>query len=131
MRRIWLLLPAMMAVASCATPPAATSESRSRRECFWASQVTGFSDAGADRALIHVGARETWELTLSPGCPDVDWAMRIGIRSRGGERICPGRPAELLVPEASGSGVRRCLVQGIRKLPPGEAAAARGNRPAP
>lgn len=120
-----LLVPAL-AVAACAGTDGAWHD---RQDCFWASQVTGFSVAGPERALVRVGARDAWELTLSPGCPDVDWTMRIGIRSRTGERICPGRPAELLVPEASGSGLRSCLVRQVRKLASEEAAAARGPAP--
>lgn len=113
MLRICLLVPAFLAITSFASP---AIPAQAQRTCFWASEVTGFDDAGADRVLVHIGRRATWELTLSPGCPDANWAMRIGIRSRGSERICPGRPAELIVPDASGSG-SRCLVRTIRKLP--------------
>jgi hypothetical protein len=116
MLRIALLPPAMLAIAAPALPHAADSP-QSRRACFWPSQVSGFGDAGPDKAILRIGARERWELTLSPGCPDVDWAMRIGIRARGGERVCEGRPAELIVPEESGTGARRCLVRTVRKLP--------------
>ena len=127
MRPIWLLLPALLPAGSCtAEPLAVTATANGQRACFWASEVTGFSDAGSDRALVKIGSRETWELTLSPGCPDVDWALTVGIRSRGGERICSGRNAELLVPNASGQGFQRCLVRNVRKLPPEEAAQARG-----
>ncbi|MES2441187.1 MAG: DUF6491 family protein [Pseudomonadota bacterium] len=123
MIRIFLLPAALLATASFAAPP---EPAPGPRECFWASQVTGFSDAGPKRALVNIGSRETWELTLSPGCPAVNWALNIGIRARSGERICPGRPAELLVPNASESGFQRCLVRDIRKLSRKEAAAARG-----
>ena len=129
MRQIYLLLPALFA-AACAPERPATADSLSSRECFWGSQVTGFSDAGPDRAILNIGQRESWELTLAPGCPDVNWALNIGIRARGGDRICPGRPADLFVPNASGNGLRRCLVQSVRKLSPGEAAAVRGRIPA-
>ncbi len=129
MYRMCLLPLALFTVTACTPEPPATAQ-QSSRECFWGSQVTGFSDAGPDRAILNIGQRESWELTLAPGCPDVDWAMKIGIRSRGGDRICPGRPAELFVPNASGSGMRRCLVQSVRKLSPEEAAAVRGRTPA-
>ena len=111
-------LVGLVPLAACAAAPGTSAATQDPRACFWASEVTSFSDAGSDRALVKIGQRETWELTLSPGCPDVDWAMRIGIRSRGGERICSGANAELLVPEASGTGMRRCLVREVRQLPP-------------
>lgn len=131
MRRTCFLLPALLAATSCA-PERPVPAEQAGRECFWGSQVTGFSDAGPDHAILNIGQMESWELTLAPGCPDVDWAMKIGIRTRGGDRICPGRPADLFVPNASGSGsgMRRCLVRNVRKLSPEEAAAVRGRSPA-
>lgn len=128
MRRICLLLVALLSTAAPAAPPASTPP-QTGRQCFLASQVTGFGDAGPDRALVHVGRRDTWELALSPGCPDMNWAMKIGIRPRSGDHICPDRPAELLVPNASESGFQRCLVRSVRKLAADEAAAARGEKP--
>jgi hypothetical protein len=86
--------------------------------------VTGFSDSGPDRALVSIGQRETWELTLSPGCPDVNWALSIGIAARTGNRICEGRPAQLLIPSATDQ-MQRCLVRSVRKLSAAEAKAAR------
>jgi hypothetical protein len=118
MLRACLLVAAIAALSGCAATPGTTAATQEPRACFWASEVTSFSDAGQDRALVKIGRRETWELALSPGCPDVDWAMRLGIRSRGGERICSGANAELLVPGASGSGVRRCLVRDVRRVAP-------------
>ena len=132
MRLLPVLLTVSLAAAACDTPSteATVSAGGSRPEqCFWASAVTGFSDAGPDRALVNIGSRATWELSLTPGCPDVDWAMRIGIVSRGSERICPGAPAELLVPTAGERGLQRCLVRQVRKLSPEEAEAARGEAP--
>lgn len=126
-----LLLPVLLSGAACTLPPEAGTAAQDRRECFWASGVTGFNDAGPDRALVNIGGRETWELTLSPGCPDIDWAMTIGIRSRGTQRICSGTDAELLIPSASGRSAQRCLVRTVRKLSPEEAAVARGDAPRP
>lgn len=119
MRKMWLMVAALLATTACAAPSSVGS-SASAAQCFWASQVSGFSSAGPDRARVRIGTRERWELALSPGCPDIDWAMKVGIRARGGERICSGRNADLLVPNASGSGMQRCLVRGVRKLPPEE-----------
>ncbi|TFI57644.1 hypothetical protein E2493_14060 [Sphingomonas parva] len=116
-------------LAGCTASSRGTSEAATdtgARQCFWASEVTSFSDAGPDRALVSIGRRETWALDLAPGCPEVDYAMRIGIVSRGSERICSGANAELVVPTASGRGAQRCLVRAVRRLSPEEAAAARG-----
>lgn len=107
------LLAFSLLMISCTAAPHATTDAP---RCFRASSITGFTDAGPDRAIIQIGSREKWELTLSSGCPDVDWAMSIGIHSRGGERICEGRPAEIFVPEASGGGSRQCLVTEARRL---------------
>lgn len=129
MHRICLLLLGSLATTAC-VPERPGPVQQAGQECFWGTQVTGFSDAGPDRAILNIGQRESWELTLAPGCPDVNWALNIGIRARGGDRICPGRPADLFVPNASGTGMRRCLVQNVRKLSPDEAAAVRGRTPA-
>ena len=116
MQKFWPMVAVLLAPACAAPSPMGSSASAA--QCFWASQVSGFSSTGRHRALVRIGTRERWELTLAPGCPDIDWAMQIGIRARGGSRICSGRNAELLVPNASGSGMQRCLVRDIRPLPP-------------
>ena len=130
--RLGLLAVPLIAAAACTAPTGgepAGSASAAPGECFWASQVTGFSHSGRDVALVHISRRETWELSLAPGCPDVDWAMKIGIVSRGSQRICSGRDAELIVPSASERSADRCLVRSVRKLSPAEADAARGHSP--
>lgn len=129
MRCYLVLVPLAFATACTAAPPDTVSTAQAARECFFASSVTGFSDAGPDKAIVNIGSRESWELTLSGGCPDVDYAMKIGIVSRGSQRICSGRHAELIVPSASGSGAKRCLVRSVRKLSSAEADAVRGRSP--
>lgn len=129
----FVLFAALPFLASCATQDRHTPTelaSGGTNECFFASQVGGFKDGGPDRALLRIGFRAGYELTLSPGCPRVDYATNIGIVSRGGSRICEGRPAELVVPRASGSGAQRCLVSNIRRLSDAEMATAWGREPA-
>jgi hypothetical protein len=116
MRTLWLILP--IAASGCAPRAADGAAASPPRACFWSSEVTGFADAGPGRAILNSGGRDSWELTLAPGCSNVDWALQIGIRARGGQQICPGRPAELIVPDASGTGARTCLVRSIRRVPP-------------
>jgi len=123
----WALLPLGLLAACSAEPPAAGVAGA--QQCFWNSQVTGFSDAGPDRAIVNIGSRESWELELSPGCPDVDYAQRIALVARGGSRICSGSNVELVVPDTSRTSARRCLVRSVRKLSAEEAAAVRGRTP--
>lgn len=133
MRAVDLVLASMLGAAACTAPArdaVGPMAAESPRQCFWSSSVTGFSDAGPNLALVNLGLYETWELAVSPGCPDIDYAQRLGIVSRGGSgRICSGRDAELLIPPVSGRGLQRCLVRSVRKLSPEEAAAARGETP--
>lgn len=129
----FILFAALPILSSCAAQDVqrpADSESGGTDECFFASQVGGFTDGGPDQALVRIGFRAGYELTLSPGCPAVDYATNIGIVSRGGSRICAGRPAELVIPRASGTGVQRCLVSNIRKLTEQEMASAWSREPA-
>lgn len=129
MRLGWILMAAAVAMSACGAAQAPVADARSAPECFYPSQVGGFQPAGDDRAIVRVGFRQAWELTLSPGCPSIDWATSIVLRPRGGERICPGRPVDMLVPEASGREYRRCLVNDVRRLSDAEARAAWGEAP--
>lgn len=126
MRWICLLLPVALTAAAPVPSRPPQEQAEAPRTCFWPSEVTSFSSGGADLARVHISRRETWELTLARGCPNVDWAQEIAIRPRGGDRVCTGRPAELIVPDASGRSARNCLVTGIRLLSSEEAAAAVG-----
>lgn len=131
--RSFILLAATLLSSSCADQPVNTvtnATAEGTRECFFGSQISGFKDDGQDRVLVRLGFREAYALTLAAGCPPVNLATSIGIVSRGGDRICIGRPAELVVPRASGSGSQRCLVSNIRKLSDTELATAWGRQPA-
>jgi hypothetical protein len=117
MRWTCLVLLPLVGVAACTGPnpggPAATDQHA--RQCFWASEVTSFGNAGATRVIANIYNQEKWELTLASGCSNANWAMRIGIVSRGSQQICTDQPAELLVPSPGGT-MQRCLVSGVRKL---------------
>jgi hypothetical protein len=115
-----------LTASACATPPAgapvSTTEPAGQTataegpRCFNASRVGGFAQVRRGLVRVSVGARDYYELELYPGCPDVDWSLGIGIRSRAGDIICDRGDAELLIPESSGAPVRRCLVRSVRKV---------------
>lgn len=129
--RVQLFALTFITLLTACAPQSRTAGVKGAPRCFWNSQVTGFSDAGPGRAIVNNGSRDSWEVELSPGCPNVDWAQRIAILSRSGGRICSGANVELAIPDASGTGSRRCLVRSIRKLSAAEAAAVRGQAPRP
>lgn len=115
--------------AACTTgnPQSAQAEQRDGRQCFNVSQVSGFHAVDRDTVQVTVGARTVYQLEIVGVCPDVDWSLRVGIRSTSGSSwVCSGLDAELIVP--SPSGVQRCPVTGVRQLTPEEVEASRARR---
>jgi hypothetical protein len=82
------------------------------RQCFLANQVNSFTPSKAGFVDVRAGASRYFRLDLGGGCPNVDWSMRVGIRSvGGGSWICEGYDAELIVPDPSGA--ERCPVSKV------------------
>ena len=115
----------VLALGSCATDsPVAGAQAVGAggpRECFRTSSVNSFEPVGRDTVNVRVGVREVYQLTLAPGCPDLDWEQKIAIQSRGTTRICTGLDAEIISNPPSGP--ERCPVRSVRKLTAAEAAA--------
>jgi hypothetical protein len=112
-----VFVAALIGLAACTgrSPNGPLATAQGAKQCFWASDVTSFGDAGPKRVIANIYNQEKWELTLASGCSNANWAMHIGIVSRGSQQICTDRPAELLLP-LPGGGVQRCLVSSVRKL---------------
>ncbi len=127
MFRMTVSIVALMATGASALPAALGSKRPPRKECFYSSQVTGFTNGGPDRVYANISRRATYELSLSPGCSQIDWALNLAIQARGTQRICSGYDAELIVPRASGSGAQRCLIRNIRRLSDAERDAVRAS----
>ena len=135
-RLIPFIVPAMGAAlilawtavsAPAAAPPNAARAQRPAPRCFLASQVNGFTSHGDDSVDVRVGANRTYRLSLAGPCPDVDWSLRVALRTTGGSSwICQGADAEIIVPSPNGR--QRCLVTDVRALTPDEAAASRRRR---
>jgi hypothetical protein len=119
---------AKMALASAALAlpllagPASAAPNGPAKQCFYSRDVSGFNAVDNDHVYVSTGVKDVYELTLFGGCQDVDWTLRIGLVSHGGNFICEGSDAELLVP-SSIAGPQRCPVSQIRKLTPAEVAA--------
>lgn len=126
---ISLKLPALMAsagiLAGCAAAadPTVAAAQPEGRQCFHADTVNSFSAIGENAVMVRSGVNDYYRLELFGPCLDVDWAMRIGIRSRGSSWVCEGFDAELIVPHVTG--VQQCPVRSVRKLSDAEAEALR------
>jgi len=117
------LLVAWAAASGSAGAASATAE-RPAPRCFLARQANGFTARGRDAVDVHVGANRYYRLSLGGVCPDVDWSLRVGIRTLGGGSwICQGADAEIIVPSPNGR--QRCLVTDVRPLSREEVAASR------
>ena len=105
-----------LAIGACSTSPApAGAAARSSGQCFHASNVNSFN-ANADGTVdVQVGASQYFRLTPAGGCPDINWAMQVGIRSTGGsDFICNAYDAEFIVPDPSGT--QRCPIASITPI---------------
>ena len=116
---------AALALAACAPPMGPpTTASAAPRQCFWASNVTSYRDAGGDEAVyLRVGVKEIWRLDFLGSCPGVEWAMnRVALQQRGGGgTICRGIDVDVLVNDVGFP--RRCPVRELRRLTDAEVAA--------
>ena len=121
------LIVAWTAASAPAAAPGSASPQRPAPRCFLASQVNGFTSHGDESVDVRVGANRTYRLSLAGPCPDVDWSLRVALRTTGGSSwICQGADAEIIVPSPTGR--QRCLVTDVRALTPDEVAASRRRR---
>jgi hypothetical protein len=130
-RLVPFIIPAIGAVLvaswSAISRPADAIAERPAPRCFLASNVNGFTPHGRDAVDVQVGASRHYRLTLAGACPDMDWSIRLGLRTLGGSSwICQGADAEIIVPSPNGR--QRCLVGDVRALTPDEVAADRRHR---
>jgi hypothetical protein len=96
-------------------------------QCFNVSMVNGFNAIDKETVQVTVGVNTVYELKLLGTCPDIDWSLKVGIRSTSGSSwVCDGLDAELLVP--SPIGVQHCPVTAIRQLTPEEVKASKATR---
>lgn len=127
-----LALP-LAVVPGVALPPdaaqfqAAAQSYRPASDCFYARSVNGFTPVGREAVDVYISRTRQYRLTLGGYCPDVDWSLRLALRTRGGGSfVCAGGDAEIVVPSAIG--VQRCLVTDVRRLSPEEIDARRAAR---
>lgn len=105
-------------VTACAVqpgPPAAAAQT-SGRECFLARQVNGYASVGDQAVDVQVGANRYFRLTVDGSCPQQTFSQRLVLRTTGGgDWICQGLDAEIIVPFSAGA-PERCLVNNVQPI---------------
>ncbi|RVQ65000.1 hypothetical protein EKN06_14455 [Croceicoccus ponticola] len=114
-----------LALAACANAGSEGMDAQqptlsSSRECFYLSQVSGFTDApdaenGSGRILVHTGPRDIYLFETFGSCPDLNYSESIAFDQNGPGQICRGIDVDLLVPTSIG--IQRCPVRMISKVP--------------
>ena len=113
---IALALALGCAAASPATSDPAPRVAKPRPACFWARDVNGFAAVDDRTVNLRIGVHDVYQLKLFGNCPDIDWSMRIGIRSRGSSWVCEGNGLDLELISPSPIGPQRCPVTAVRRL---------------
>ncbi len=123
----WKAAAAVVALAGAAgapalaADPAPAAETKAKRQCFSARNVSNFSAVDDRTVNLRVGVKDVYRLDLLGPCHDIDWEHEIAIQSRGSSWICSGLDATIIT--GSATGPRRCAVRTVRKLSPAEIAA--------
>jgi hypothetical protein len=113
--------------ASAVAAPDPAARPASSRSCFLASQVNGWSTDRDDVVYLEVGVKDIYRAELFSHCPDLDAAVSIGVRTRGGGiSICDGLDVDLVVPSTIGP--QTCHLTRLRKLSTEEVTALKGSR---
>lgn len=106
----------LLAGCAAADPAPVAADAGPNRDCFFLSQVSGFSSAGRDMIRVSVGPNRDYEFKTFGACPDLDYSNAIAFDQKGPGTICQGMDVDLIVP--SSIGPQRCPVSMIRRIPP-------------
>jgi hypothetical protein len=113
-------------VAACAAqpgPPALAAQTNGR-QCFLVRQVNSYSSVSEQIVDVKVGANQYYRLSLDGFCPQSAFSRRVVLRTTGGgDWICQGLDAEIIVPFAVGP--ERCLVNNVQPISKGQWLAGR------
>ena len=106
-----------LAVAACSAQPGspAVAAANSGRQCFLAQQVNGYTSVSDQLVDVQVGANRYFRLSIDGSCPQSSFSQRVALRTTGGgDWICQGLDAEIIVPFAGGP--QRCLVRDVQPI---------------
>ncbi len=109
-----VLIVAAGASAQTADKPVKPANPDSGRSCFRNADVTGWTDVDKTTINLRVGVRDVYQLKLLGPCGDIDWDLRIALRSRGSDFICSGFDVDVIA--ASTLGPQTCPAGSVRRL---------------
>jgi hypothetical protein len=127
MKRLHLTLAASaLTLAGCAATSADQPEAPvafdASRQCFFTSQINGFSNApdgpnGEERLVVHTGPNDSWLFeAFGNSCNDLDFAQGVAFDPRTMTSLCTGTTETLLVPRPGGGPAERCSVRLLGKV---------------
>lgn len=91
------------------------------RQCFFTSQINGYSDApdgprGQERLIIHTGPNDGWLFeAFGNTCNDLDFAEGVALDTGSRTSLCTGTTETLIVPRTGGT-PDRCSVRLLGKV---------------
>ena len=120
-----LAVAAVLAGAACAPvergPEEPIAGLSTERACFFTSQINGYSEApdgprGEERLYVRTGVNDRYLLETFGSCPELDWAMEIGIDNRMQTSLCTGDVTTVVVPRKPGGGTDRCTARVLGRM---------------
>ncbi len=111
------------ASAQTADKPVEPAPADNGRSCFRGADVTSWSDVDQTTINLRVGVRDYYQVKLLGPCGDIDWDLKIALRSRGSDFICSGLDAEIVASSPLGpitcpaSSIRRLTADEIKAMP--------------
>ncbi|MGE0666469.1 MAG: DUF6491 family protein [Sphingomonadales bacterium] len=85
------------------------------KDCFWLSEISGFSKADRKHVHVHTGPSEVYVFETMGTCSNLNFTEDIAFEKDTPGQICSGLDVDLIVPTAIGP--QRCPVKMISKLP--------------
>jgi len=117
--------PLVLLLGACAATTADEPEAPltfdTSRQCFFASQINGYSDApdgpgGEERLTVSTGVNDDWLFeAFGNTCRELDFAENVAFDTRQ-LSLCTGTTETLLVPRGGSGPPDRCSVRLLGKV---------------
>ena len=121
-----VLIVAAGASAQTADKPVKPAAPDAGRSCFRSQDVSSWADVDKTTINLRVGVRDYYQVKLIGPCGDIDWDLKIALRSRGSSFICSGFDAEVIA--SSPLGPLTCPAGSVRRLTADEVKALPGRQ---